>query len=397
MKRLLSQVLEKIYASHCHFKKLSSASSSSLIILLPLAQPSQDAARLFLIVVIVLIILLFVAVAILLPLTLRITSGRQKKGTPTRSSELTTAESDQTPVLQSSSADDTVETTPGLTGMTEDLAATEPGLRTIKVEREPETLPISGQRPAHIGWQIAGLTDTGLRRELNEDNLLMLEADMPCGLYVVADGMGGHEAGEIASRLTINSIQQHFTNDTPTATNAASFDDWLTSAAMAANQTVLAGQGDRTEEKKMGSTLVMALVTEGQAHIANVGDSRAYHLDSTGIRQVSVDHSLVERLIQIGQLTREEARTHKQKNVIYNTVGDKLEMEVGLYQVALQPGDRLLLCSDGLSGMITDEEILEISRSRPNPAEACKALIEAAKKAGGYDNITAIIVQMDGK
>ena len=147
----------------------------------------------------------------------------------------------------------------------------------------------------------------------------------------------------------------------------------------------------------MGSTLIMALVTEGQAHIANVGDSRAYHLNNAGIKQISTDHSLVERLIQIGQLTRDEARTHKQKNVIYNTVGDKLEMEVGLYQVVLQPGDRLLLCSDGLSGMITDEEILEISRSRPNPAEACKALIEAAKKAGGYDNITAIIVQMDGR
>jgi protein phosphatase len=395
MKRLLSQVFEKIYASHCYFKRLST-SSSSLIILFPLAQPAQDAARLFLIVVIVLIILLFVAVAILLPLTLRITSRRQKRGTPTRSSELTTVEADQTPVLQSSSVDDMVETIPVLAGIAEDLTATQPGLRTIKVEREPETLPISGQRPTHIGWQIAGLTDTGLRRELNEDNLLMLEADMPCGLYVVADGMGGHDAGEIASRLTVNSIQQHFSNHTPTAA-ASSLDDWLKSAAMVANQTVLANQGDRTEEKKMGSTLVMALVTESQTHIANVGDSRAYHLDGTGIRQVSVDHSLVERLIQIGQLTREEARTHKQKNVIYNTVGDKLDMEVGLYQVALQPGDRLLLCSDGLSGMITDEEILEISRSRPNPAEACKALIEAAKKAGGYDNITAIIVQMDGE
>jgi protein phosphatase len=104
----------------------------------------------------------------------------------------------------------------------------------------------------------------------------------------------------------------------------------------------------------------------------------------------------VERLVQIGQLTREEARTHKQKNVIYSTIGDKPDMEMGLYHVDLQPGDRLLLCSDGLSGMITDEEILAISHSQPDPAAACKALIEAAKRAGGHDNITAIIVQMDG-
>jgi protein phosphatase len=367
-----------------------------IIPLLPLfVLPGQDAARLFLIVVIVFIILLFIAVAILLPITLRITNGRQKKALQTPSAEPTPAEPEQTPASQFSSMADTIETVPAATGLAEDLTATEPGLRTIKVEREPETLPASGQRPDHIGWQIAGLTDTGLRRELNEDSLLMLEADMPCGLYVVADGMGGHDAGEIASQLTVNTIQQHFTDQTPTAA-AASFDDWLKSAAMAANQMVLANQGDRTEEKKMGSTLVMALVTEGQAHIANVGDSRAYHLNSTGIRQISTDHSLVERLVQIGQLTREEARTHKQKNVIYNTVGDKEEMEIGLYHTALQPGDRLLLCSDGLSGMITDEEILQISRSQPNPAEACKALIEAAKKAGGYDNITAIIVQIDG-
>jgi protein phosphatase len=290
-------------------------------------------------------------------------------------------------------AADEVETIPTAPVEIEDVAATSPSLRAIAVEREPDVLPASGQRPANIGWQIAGLSDTGLRRELNEDNLMMLEADPPCGLYVVADGMGGHDAGEIASQLTVQTIQQHFMEHTPTP--GASAEEWLKSAVMAANQTVLAKQGDRTEEKKMGSTLVMALVMEGQAHIANVGDSRAYLLNSAGIRQISVDHSLVERLVQIGQLTREEARTHKQKNVIYSTIGDKPDMEVGLYHINLQPGDRLLLCSDGLSGMLTDEEILTISRNYPEPAAACKALIEAAKMAGGHDNITAIMVQMN--
>lgn len=388
MKYHVRQVWQRVVATSSQFKLL--AASPQLFIILPLVlptRPGQESVRWFLMMVIALIVLLFVAVAVLLPLTLRLTrQGQRKKPQPAPTPTLEPA------IPSSDSLPDTVESIPVVP--LEDLAATEPGLRSIKAEREPETLPASGPRPAQIGWQIAGLTDTGLRRELNEDNMLLWEAeDMPCGLYVVADGMGGHDAGEIASSLTVDAIRQHFINHAPPSP-AGSYDEWLTNAVMTANQTVLDSQGDRTEERKMGSTLVMALVVNGQAHIANVGDSRAYHLNSAGIQQISVDHSLVERLIQIGQLTREEARTHKQKNVIYSTIGDKLDMEMGLYHVALQPGERLLLCSDGLSGMLTDEEILAVSRSQPDPAAACKALIEAAKRAGGYDNITAVIVQM---
>jgi protein phosphatase len=294
---------------------------------------------------------------------------------------------------------------PATAPYSEDMARTQPSAIVrdapapppIKVEQEPQTIPVSGQRPANIGWQIAGLTDVGLKRELNEDSLLMTEGVMsdgtPYGLYVVADGLGGHQGGEIASQLTTDAIQAQFAQQPPTP-SAAPFDGWLKDAAMVANKAVLAHQQHRKQAKKMGSTAVMALIAAGQAHIANVGDSRAYHLNSEDIRQISVDHSLVERLVQIGQLSREEARTHKNRNVVYNTIGDKPEMEVGLYHIPMQPGDRLLLCSDGLSGMITDEEILDISRSRPTPAEACRAMVEAAKAAGGNDNITAIIVQM---
>lgn len=391
MKYRLSQLLPKVTGANPKLKKFFP--SFHLLIIWPFltlpAQPAQEATRWFLIVVIALIILLFIAVAVLLPLTLRLNQQRERKK-PQPSSATPEPEPPSPP---SSSLTDTVETAPVI--VNEDLAVTEPGIRLIKAEREPETMPASGSRPANVGWRIAGLSDTGLRRELNEDSMLMVEADLPCGLYVVADGMGGHDAGEVASGLTVKTIQEHFATHVPTTT-AVSFDDWLTDAVMTANQTVLDNQGSRTEEKKMGSTLVMALVADGQAHIANVGDSRAYHINSAGIQQISVDHSLVERLVQIGQLTREEARTHKQKNVIYSTIGDKPDMEMGLYHVDLQAGDRLMLCSDGLSGMITDEEILAISQSQPDPAAACKALIEAAKRAGGHDNITAIIVQMDG-
>jgi protein phosphatase len=341
----------------------------------------------------ILIVFLFLAVAVLLPITLRIT--RQRKKSKTRPNFLAPASSEPVylPEPTAVTASQT-ETLPTLASP-EDLAETSPSLRSVAAEREPETMPASGQRPPGIAWRIAGLSDTGLRRELNEDNLIMLEKDGSLGLYLVADGMGGHDAGEVASGLIVETIQRHFDEFSPSLDTPLA--EWLKSAAMMANQAILAQQGDREEERKMGSTLVMALVTAGKAHIINVGDSRAYHLTSTTIQQISVDHSLVERLVQIGQLSREEARTHKQKNVIYSTVGDKEDMEIGLYQVNLQPGDRLLLCSDGLSGMLTDEHILELSRHNPNPAAACKAMVEAAKMAGGHDNITAIIVEMDSQ
>lgn len=390
MKHLFSQLYRVLCPPH-HNSSKASTSSQPVIALSPLLiLPGQDSTRFVLILVIILIIFLFVAVAVVLPLTLRIASKRSKPKARTSASAVTLTSA--TPVQPSEPSPDQTETHSAISPA-ENLAATSPSLRTIAAEREPETRPASGERPATIKWRIAGLSDTGLRRELNEDNLVMLEKDTPMGLYVVADGMGGHDAGEIASDLTVKAVHYYFDEHTPT--DGVPLDEWLKGAAVAANKVVLAQQGDREEERKMGSTLVMALVMEGLAHIANVGDSRAYRLTGDSIEQISIDHSLVERLVQIGQLTREEARVHKQKNVIYSTIGDKEEMEIGLYQVNLQPGDRLLLCSDGLSGMITDEEILRLSRANPDPAATCKALVEAAKMAGGHDNITALIVEMD--
>ena len=140
----------------------------------------------------------------------------------------------------------------------------------------------------------------------------------------------------------------------------------------------------------------MALVTPSQIFVTHVGDSRAYHLTQETISQITVDHSLVERLVQIGQISREEARTHKQRNVIYSTIGEKKKFEIGFFHVNLNPGDRLLLCSDGLSGMVTDEDLLKISQDHANPSTVVQMMIDAAKHAGGHDNITAVMVQMDG-
>jgi serine/threonine protein phosphatase PrpC len=307
------------------------------------------------------------------------------------------ADTDEYTVVQPAESGDPLKTIPVGTVTADDIA-TSPSMRLPREVAEAQTLPISGKRPSNIAWHIAGLTDVGLRRDHNEDSLLMTEGlladDTPYGLYVVADGLGGHQGGEIASRLSVDTIQEKFMQQPPSSATAA-FGDWLRDVALAANHAVLSQQEDKNTSQKMGSTLVMALVIGHQVHIANVGDSRAYHLHQEGIRQVSIDHSLVERLVQIGQLTREEARKHKNRNVIYNTIGDKSDPEISLYHIAVEPGDRVLLCSDGLNDMLTDDQIWEISRSNPDPAEACKVMIETANIAGGNDNITTIIIQMD--
>ncbi|OQA15060.1 MAG: Serine/threonine phosphatase stp [Chloroflexi bacterium ADurb.Bin360] len=144
----------------------------------------------------------------------------------------------------------------------------------------------------------------------------------------------------------------------------------------------------------MGCTCVAALFSGHKAILGNVGDSRAYLLTATGIQQQTVDHSLVARLVATGQITREEAEQHPQKNVIYRVVGDKPQIEVDLYETQLGIGDAILLCSDGLSGMVPDKEIWQIWRTSTSPQEACDRLVEAANSAGGLDNISVIVIQL---
>jgi protein phosphatase len=144
----------------------------------------------------------------------------------------------------------------------------------------------------------------------------------------------------------------------------------------------------------MGSTLVMAMVNGTRAFIAHVGDSRAYQITGREIRRLTVDHSLVERLVATGQIRPEDAQNHPQKNVIYRTIGDKPKMDIEAKAVDLAVGDRLLLCSDGLCGLVTDDVILKVVNSAADPQSACDALVAAANNAGGDDNISVVIVQI---
>jgi protein phosphatase len=261
------------------------------------------------------------------------------------------------------------------------------------------------RRPSSYDLRVGRLTDVGHIRQLNEDSLLTLElgrvhrsVGTPIGLYVVADGMGGHSAGDVASGLAINALAQHAVatlmpfefDDGP---SVLEIEVWLREAINVANTTV--HEQRKLAGTNMGTTLVMAYIADGQAYIAHVGDSRAYLLNEAGIRQITVDHSLVQRLVDTKQLTLEEARVHPQRNVIYKNLGDRASVVPDLTHLDLQPGDRLLLCSDGLNTVVEDARIRGIVMAAASPQEACRQLVEAANAAGGPDNITTILVQME--
>lgn len=261
------------------------------------------------------------------------------------------------------------------------------------------------RRPNSYDLRVGRLTDVGHVRQLNEDGLLTLElgrvhrsVGTPIGLYAVADGMGGHSAGDVASGLAINAVTQHAVatllpleiND---GTPSPEIDAWLREAISVANTTV--HEQRKLAGTNMGTTLVMAYVAGGQAYLAHVGDSRAYLLNDAGIRQITIDHSLVQRLVDTKQLTLEEARVHPQRNVIYKNLGDRASVAPDITHLDLQPGDRLLLCSDGLNTAVDDAHIHQIVLAATSPQDACRQLIDAANAAGGPDNITTIIVQME--
>jgi len=271
------------------------------------------------------------------------------------------------------------------------------------------------RRPTSVTLVVGRCTDVGQERSLNEDSLLTLDIapvyrsiSFPVGLFVVADGMGGHEAGDVASRVAIQAIARQAVREvlTPAIAGESLPDDrqWLTAAAMAANQAVYTHR--KAAGTDMGTTLVMALFAGDTATIANVGDSRAYLLRQDEgkpnhrgdpdhrFAQITTDHSLVERLVATGQITPEEAVTHPQRNVIYRVIGDKPRIEADLFKQQLAPGEALLLCSDGLSNMVPDEQIWHIWKTSTSPQEACDRLVEVANQAGGEDNITVVIIQV---
>ena len=254
-----------------------------------------------------------------------------------------------------------------------------------------------------VEWLAGHKSDIGRQRGTNEDSLIALEfvcvnksMSRNIGLFVIADGMGGHEGGEIASGMLVRVLARLAAEEwLPRAVvEDKTFDaaDWLADSVQAGNEAIYESSHEAGFE--MGTTVVAVLMESDQACIAHVGDSRAYRINGAGIEQLTVDHSLVESLVATNQISREEARTHPQANVIYRTVGDNPHVVVDLKRITLAPDDFLLLCSDGLSGMITDIMIREIVMGASSPQAACDALVEAANRAGGEDNCTVILIEL---
>lgn len=265
----------------------------------------------------------------------------------------------------------------------------------------PEDALIAFMGNGHLAFGQA--TDIGMVRGNNQDAIYSyfvssrsVEERPDFGLFVVADGMGGHHDGEKASSLTARVVASqvlstillpHITGDNE---NQEPITESLTSAIEKANSEVIKHVPDG------GTTVTSVIVIGDLAYIAHVGDSRIYLLAKDHLEQLTRDHSLVQRLIELDQLTPEEAAEHPNKNMLYRALGQNEAIEVDTLTRRLPPKSRLLLCSDGLWNQVDEKEIVDIVKQTPNPQEACNKLIALANKHGGVDNVSVILLQMPG-
>lgn len=235
-------------------------------------------------------------------------------------------------------------------------------------------------------------TDIGNTRKLNQDYIYTTQDKIGnlTNLFIVADGMGGHAAGDYASRTAVETIVKYIENSFEK--NSLKL---LTKAVETANNEVYTEALLNRRLEGMGTTIVAATFVGRYLQAINVGDSRLYIIRDKEIRQVSVDHSLVEEMIKSGGIAREQARNHPDKNIITRAVGVKSTVEPDTYTEELKDGDYVLLCSDGLTNMVPDEEIAEIIVKEEKVDEAVKKLIEKANENGGRDNISAMLVKYE--
>jgi serine/threonine protein phosphatase PrpC len=242
--------------------------------------------------------------------------------------------------------------------------------------------------------------DTGLLRELNEDSVLCTTFDLrthpsiiSAGLFGVADGMGGHNAGEIASDLATRIFYTECISGLQSRPPAPPL-SILASACKKANRKVM-DSATEAELKGMGTTLTAALVIGGDLYVSHVGDSRCYIINKRETIQITKDHSVVQELVDIGTITLEEARNHPRRNEITRVLGYSRTVTPDMHHVKLYAGDNILLCSDGLCGVLSAVEISETVNAAPSANQACIDLTAQANLAGGPDNISVIVIRPD--
>jgi protein phosphatase len=232
--------------------------------------------------------------------------------------------------------------------------------------------------------QIGHATDTGKKRRRNEDDYVVAPP-----LFAVADGMGGAQAGELASSLAAAAVRED-------EANSGSGERHVAALIQEANRRVYQRSNEDAAVSGMGTTMTVALVEDGTVAFGHVGDSRAYLIRDGGLEQLTEDHSLVAELVRSGKLSPEEAETHPQRSVITRALGTEPDVDVDTFSVEARPGDLFLICSDGLTSMVDDDAILRtVEKHRNDLQTAAKALVRAANKGGGEDNITIIFFEID--
>ena len=233
------------------------------------------------------------------------------------------------------------------------------------------------------------ITDTGIAREMNQD--YYFSSDSPVGnlpnLYIVADGMGGHKAGDYASRYTIERIVASVMRSGLQEPVAI-----IKGAIRKANELLVDESKEDESKRGMGTTVVIATIEEDKMVVANVGDSRLYVVGSS-MRQVTRDHSLVNEMVRLGEINAAEARIHPDKNIITRAIGASAQVEADFFEVELERTDQILMCTDGLTNMVRDEEIFRIMNGKETLEEKAEILVKTANANGGRDNITVMIIR----
>lgn len=237
-----------------------------------------------------------------------------------------------------------------------------------------------------------GLSDVGCVRELNEDCFCIHGfKNSNRGFCILADGMGGHNAGEVASQNAVKFVADEMQR--LTAEENAGIPGRINEAICNANQKIYKMSCENEIHRGMGTTIVVTFISDGAAYIANVGDSRAYAVRGDEIVQITKDHSVVAELLMSGMITREEAYMHPQKNIITRAVGTDKSVVADVFEYDFAEGDVLIMCSDGLSNMLDDNEIYNIVKMEENSENTVCRLVDTAKENGGIDNITVICIR----
>lgn len=243
--------------------------------------------------------------------------------------------------------------------------------------------------------RLFGVTDVGRHRKDNQDSWAFRDLD-GAALLVVCDGMGGAQAGGVASSVAAecfsNAVEERFSQGS--RDDPEWWEDVLAEASALANRKVFELAQANPEYRGMGTTLVAALALPGESYVVNVGDSRCYLIENGMIRQVTVDHSLVQLLVDRGEITVEEARRHPQKNLITRALGVEPTVAFDLLRVETGQGSRLLLCSDGLSNVLPDSMLLQTSLEERDPEALCRRLVDRTLEQGAPDNVTVVLAQL---